>query len=181
MRKVAIVGKAGTSSLAPWRDEEWEIWGMPWISCPRVTRLFDVHTQPFWNKCSVLKDEDWMWHYRENCLDVPVYCDASRVGVFYKPVVYPLEEVTASLPIPYLENSIAYELALAIHEGVDEIGLWGVHMMGSAEYAEERPSVTYLIGLAQGRGINVSVVPGSPLFMSANIGGRYGLEFGKRF
>jgi hypothetical protein len=181
VRKVAIVGKAGTSGFAPWRDETWEIWGMPWISCPRVTRLFDIHSQARWDEPSMLKDEDWIGMYRETYPDVPVYCDPSRMGVFLNPVAFPLEEVCASLPIQYLENTIAYELALAIHEGVDEIGLWGIHMMGSGEYAAERPSVAYLVGLAQGRGIKVTIPPGSPLFMSCHIAGRYGLAGGKRF
>jgi hypothetical protein len=181
MRKVAIIGKAGTSGLAPWRDETWEIWGMPWISCPRATRLFDIHTQERWAECKTQKDEDWIGMYRKEYPDVPVYCDKSRVHVFKKPVLYPFDEIAAFLPFPYLENSIAYELALAIYEGVDEIGLWGIHMMGSGEYIEERPSVTYLIGLAQGQGIRVTIAPGSPLFMSCNVAGRYGLPGGKRF
>ena len=181
MRKVAIIGKAGTSGNAPWRDTEWEIWGMPWISCPRVTRLFDIHTQERWAECKTQKDEDWLGHYRENCLDVPVYCDPSRFHVFNKPVEFPFEKIKIILPFYYLENTIAYEIALAIYEGVDEIGLWGIHMMGSGEYIEERPSVTYLIGLAQGRGIKVTIAPGSPLFMSCNVAGRYGLPGGKRF
>jgi hypothetical protein len=179
MRKVAIVGKSGTSGFAPWRDETWEIWGMPWISCPRVTRLFDVHTQEFWDQNTKMPEESWMPAYRELYPDIPVYCDPSRVHAFAKAVAYP-SEVTASLPFAYLENTIAYELALAIHEGVDEIGLWGIHMMGTHEFAAERPSVTYLIGLAQGRGIKVSIAPGSPLFMSCHIAGRYGLPGGRR-
>lgn len=180
MRKVAIVGKAGTSGFAPWRDEEWEIWGMPWISCPRVTRLFDIHTQAFWDQNKRMTEESWIGAYREMYSDIPVYCDASRMKAFVKPVEYPSAEIFASLPFAYLENTIAYELALAIYEGVDEIGLWGVHMMGTHEYAAERPSVTYLIGLAQGRGIKVSLSPGSPLFMSCHEAGRYGLPGGRR-
>jgi hypothetical protein len=53
-------------------------------------------------------------------------------------------------------------------------------MMGTHEYAAERPSVTYLIGLAQGKGIKVSIAPGSPLFMSCHVAGRYGLPGGRR-
>jgi hypothetical protein len=177
--KVAIVGKAGTSGLAPWRDKEWEIWGMPWISCPRVTRLFDVHTQEFWDQNKDMPEESWMPACRELYPDIPVYCDPSRVHAFNKAVAYPSEAI-ASLPFAYLENTIAYELALAIHEGVGEIALWGIHMMGSHEFAAERPSVTYLIGLAQGKGIKVSIAPGSPLMMSCHTAGRYGHTGGRR-
>lgn len=179
MRKVAIVGKAATSGFAPWRDETWEIWGMPWISCPRMTLLFDVHTHDCWADMA-LKEEEWIGMYREKYSDIPVYCDPSRNHVFAKPVAFPFEEIAASVPFAYFENTIAYQIAFAIHEGVDEIGLWGIHMMGTHEFAAERPSVTYLVGLAQGRGINVSVAPGSPLFMSCHVAGRYGLPGGRR-
>jgi hypothetical protein len=180
MRKVAIVGKAATSGFAPWRDEEWEIWGMPWLSCPRVTVLFDVHTQECWADMK-LKEEVWIDNYRKQYSEIPVYCDPSRNHVFAKPVPFPFEAISASIPFAYLENTIAYQIAFAIYEGVDEIALWGIHMMGTREYAEERPSITYLIGLAQGKGIKVSIAPGSPLFMSCHIAGRYGLPGGRRF
>lgn len=172
MKKVAIVAKAGTSGLAPWRDEGWEIWGLPWISYPRVNRLFESHSQAFADATDYTKDD---WIDKTNALGVPVYCEPCRMHLFQNAVAYPLEAVSVSLPIPYLENSIAYQLALAIHEGADAIGLYGVHMMGGDEYALQRSSITYLVGLAQGRGIEVIVPPGSPLFMSAYIAGRYGV------
>lgn len=180
MRKVAIVGKAGSSGFAPWKDEAWEIWGMPWLSCPRVSLLFDVHTQECW-KDMTLKEEVWFGNYEKEYSDVPVYCHPSRFHLFKKPIEFPFDEVAASLPFAYLENTIAYQIAYAIMIGVNEISLWGIHMMGTHEYAAERPSVTYLIGLAQGKGIKVSVAPGSPLFMSCHTAGRYGLPGGRRF
>ena len=175
------MGKAGTYRLAPWNDPAWEIWGMPWILFPRCDRLFELHTQEVCDNCGPLdRDEAWLAESLERYADVPVYCDPSRMHVFPKSVEYPLEEITASLPIPYLENTIAYELAMAIYEGVEEIGLWGVHMMGRGEFVWQRPSVTYLIGLAQGRGIKVTIAEGSPLFMSGYEAGRYGVDTKER-
>lgn len=174
--KVAIVAKGGTSSLAPWRNPEWEIWGLPWISYPRVTRLFDLHTQECVDCCPVewFQKGEWVEKGRKQFETVPVYCDSSRAHLYPDAVPYPLEAVQAFLPYAYLENSIAYQLALAMYEGAEEIGLYGVHMMGRPEFVYERPSVTYLVGLAQGKGIRVSIPPGSPLFMSAYEAGRYG-------
>ncbi len=182
MRKVAIIGKAGTVGLAPWRDETWEIWGMPWISCPRVDRFFDMHSQQMCDE-SVLFPEakEWIAKTQEQFPDVPVYCDPTRAHAYKNPIEYPLNSVLKFLPIPFLENSIAYMLALAILEDVREIALYGVHLMASGEYAFERPSVTYLVGLAQGRGILVTIAPGSPLFISDFNAGRYGQAGGRRF
>ena len=52
MRKIAIVAKAATSANAPWHDEGWEIWGMPWISYPRVDKFFEIHEKIFFEKKS---------------------------------------------------------------------------------------------------------------------------------
>lgn len=179
MRKIAIVGKAGTSAFAPWSDESWEIWGMPWISCPRVTRLFELHAQDCVD-ASGCPDSEWLPQALVEYAGVPVYCDPSRLHVFPSAVEYPLDAIRKSLPVPFLENTIAYQLAMAIHEGCDVIGLFGVHMMGRDEFAWQRPSVTYLVGLAQGRGIEILIPPGSPLFISGYTAGRYGVDMGKR-
>ena len=56
----------------------------------------------------------------------------------------------------------------------DVIGLYGVHMMGRSEFTWQRACVTWLIGLAEGRGVEVYIPPGSPLFMSGYEAGRYG-------
>lgn len=182
MRQVAIVGKAGTSALAPFKDEGWEIWGMAWIVMPRASRLFDLHSETHLEENKDRSTvEDWIAKAVERSPDAPVYCEPSRMSAYKTAVEYPLQEVAAFLPIAFLENSVAYMLALAIYERVDRIGLYGVHMMASGEYAFERPSITYLVGLAQGRGITVDIPPGSPLFISDFHAGRYGQAGGRRF
>lgn len=180
MRKVAIVARGGTNCFAPFRDKEWEIWGLPWISYPRLTYAFELHSQQFYDDIedSWLKQEKWREDFNRECPDVVTYCDLSRMGGFNKPREYPFEEVAKSIPIFYFENSIGYMLALAIHERVDEIGLWGVHMFAGAEAELAAPCVAYMVGLAQGRGIKVTVAPGSPLFASNWVHGRYGLRGG---
>lgn len=182
VRQVAIVGKAGTSAFAPFKDESWEIWGMAWIGMPRASRFFDLHSEVHMagnpDRATV---EEWIGKAMARSPDAPVYCDPSRVPLYKNAVEYPLQQVMNFLPIPFLENSVAYMLALAIYERVDALGLYGVHMMASGEYAFERPSITYLVGLAQGRGITVDIPPGSPLFISDFHAGRYGQAGGRRF
>lgn len=183
MRKIAIVGKGGTASLAPWQDDAWEIWGLPWIAYPRVDRLFDIHSQAFWDETEASRKLAAEWEPR--LPDAPILVDPSRLGRFPRAGPFPLDRVCATLPIVYLENSIAYMMALAIAEhangaAIDRIGLWGVHMRGTPEYLDERASVTFLAGLAMGRGISIDIPPGNPLFMSTWNAGRYGLGGGKR-
>lgn len=175
------MARAGTSALAPWRDPEWEIWGLPWISYPRLTIAFEIHSQALIDQSQTwLGKGDWLARFNERCPDTLVYCAPSRLHAFKKAIRYPLDDVARSLPIFYLENSIAYMLALAIHKRVDEIGLWGVHMYAGYEADLAQASVAYLVGLAQGRGIKVTIPPGSPLFMSNFEAGRYGVSAVKR-
>lgn len=182
MRKVAIVARAGTAVLAPFRDKEWEIWGLPWISYPRLDRAFEIHSQQFYSDIDPgwLKSEGWRKEFNERQPDTPVYCDPSRMHGFNNPKDYEFEKVSAVIPIFYFENSVCYMIARAIYEGVDEIGLWGVHMFAGDEAVISGPCVAYMIGLAQGRGIRVTVAPGSPLFASNFVAGRYGLRGGRQ-
>ena len=71
---------------------------------------------------------------------------------------------------PYLSSSIAYELALAIAEGFEEIHLYGVDLTTEAEYAWQKPGVEFLLGYADGYGTKV-VLPGNcPLLKGALYG-----------
>ena len=72
-------------------------------------------------------------------------------------------------------------VALAILRGYDEISLWGCHFTAAEEFRVQLPSVTWLIGIAEGRGVKVSVGPGAPLLMSGYEAGRYGVDQNFRF
>jgi hypothetical protein len=177
MRKIAIVVRGATHVDAPWQDKEWEIWGLPWISYPRVDRFFEIHEIECFSGPDPERDGQITANAKK-LPDVPCYCTNSRAHLFHDARPYPFEDVFKSLPIVFLEDSVAHMIALAIHEGCDELALYGVHMMGA--YASHRPSVTYLVGLAQGRGIKVTIPPGSPLFMSMYVQGRYGISLETR-
>jgi hypothetical protein len=175
-RKVAILGRAGTLALAPFEDPEWEMWSLPWSTKPpKAHRLFDIHSKAAWATSHSVTSK-WEGEAERRYPGVPVYCHKDRVNVFRAGVEYPFEDVIAGLPIPYLESSISYQIALALHEGVDEIGLFGVNMAAHSEYDYQRPSATYLIGLAQGRGVTVTIPQPNRLFESMWPSGRYGLD-----
>jgi len=64
-------------------------------------------------------------------------------------------------------------MALAILEGATHIGLWGVDMAMSDEYAFQRPSCELMIGYCLGRGIAVTVPEESALCKARRL---YGYE-----
>jgi hypothetical protein len=65
-------------------------------------------------------------------------------------------------------------LALAISEGFEEIGVWGVDMIHDSEYGYQKPSGSFWLGVAKGRGIKVTLPVESALL--ANEGYVYGYD-----
>lgn len=155
MQQVAIVGLSPTShDDAPWDDPEWEIWGLPWD--PGYWRRYDRHFEM----------HDWSLaqsrglEYIDNLMECPrLYMQERYVPNATK---YPLEDVIDTIGRDYFNSSPAYMFALALHECVDRIGLWGVDLAIDTEYAYQRPNMEWLIGLAEGQGVDV-VIPNSAL------------------
>jgi hypothetical protein len=159
---------------------------MPWVICRKEPDLyFDIHSNACWAKGGMSKEEQEEWEARLKDSDVPIYCTADRVHLFKSGRAFPFDAVGRLTDKAFFENTIAYQLAFALwshkFSKVDEVGLYGVNMMGSREYLWERASVTYWTGVLEGRGIRVTTPPGSALFMSYWMQGRYGETAEKRF
>jgi len=157
--KVAIIGLSQTThSLAPWSDPAWEKWGLPWDSdWVRMDRLFEMHDIRLLNSEHSKRKDGYLNRLRD--------CEATlymQKDYFPCATAYPFDEV-AKTTGAYWNSSIAYAMALAIHEEADEIGVYGVDMKGDDEYCYQRPNMEYLIGLARGKGIKVHVPDESPL------------------
>lgn len=157
--KVAVVGMSASCADAPWDDASWEKWGLPWHEgyWRQMDRHFEMHDM------RILKSKQW--DYLERLKE----CEHLYMQEAYFPGAtrYPFEAV-AKTTGDYWNSSIAYVMALAIHEGADEIGVFGVDMKADDEYGYQRPNMEYLIGLAIGRGIKVHVPDSSPLLKFFN-------------
>lgn len=81
-------------------------------------------------------------------------------------------------PEPFIESSIGYILAMALakwdNDFVSDLSLYGINMDGSDEYTYQRPNVAYLIGKAEGLGINVHLPKACGLLSSQWTAGVYG-------
>lgn len=187
MKSAAIVGRAATAAWAPFDQEAWEIFGLAWVRYPRASLLFDIHHPDF--KKDETKDynshhnPDRKYFANVNATGLPVLCHPEAIGKgkFELGQPFPYEEIGKVVPFPYLDCTISYMIAYAMLEGYQRIALWGCHFKGNDREQIQLPSVTYLIGLAQGRGIEVSIGPGSPMMSSAYVMGRYGITQEKRW
>lgn len=144
--KVAIVGLApSTHNDAHWDDPEWQKWGLPWDAYwARLDRQFEMH--------------DMRLLTSEHSKRKPGYFDRLKeCSNLYTQDNYPFDAVAQSIGQAYWNSSIAYAMAMAIHEGAEEIGIYGVDMEGTDEWGYQRPNMEYLVGVARGKGIKVFI------------------------
>lgn len=159
-KKVAIVGFASTWVDAPFNDETWEIWGLnqlyleirPFVGRDRWNRWFDLHTREV-IEADTHRTKTPIGDYA--AMTCPIFMQQHWDDIPMS-VPYPIQPVIQQFG-DYWTNTISYMMALAIAEGYEEIGLWGVDMSHSTEYGHQRPSCEYMIGIARGRGIKVTV------------------------
>lgn len=150
-----------------------EIWGCSpgcWAVVPRATRWFEVHRwQP-----------GMEWFSPEYCnflrnFDGPVYT-GGEVPEIPNHVVYPIDHIEERFSSYFLTSSLALMLAMAIDtiekdrakrangdDKEDIIGMWGVDMAATEEYAYQRPGCQFFVLEAMRRGIGVYLPPESDL------------------
>lgn len=167
--KVAIIGTCPSSMhLAPFDDPSWEIWGLNTLhsfALPRWDRWFDLHPVE-WTK-GIQEGKQWAWMTNDH--GRPMYMQEACADVPHS-LKFPLDEITARFG-GYFTNTVSLMIAFAMLEGATEIGLYGVDMAQTAEYAAQRPSCEYFIGLARGMGITVHVPAESQLLKTAGVYG----------
>ena len=163
-RKIAVLGFTDSWQKAPFGDPSWEIWGLNelYMLVPRFSRWFELHTRDVY-EADKKRTSDHIYAMR--AMTIPVYMLQVWPDIPMS-VRYPLEAIAQAFPNPggagarpYLTNSISYMLALAILEGCTELGVYGVDMAHDTEYGIQKPSCEYFIGIAQGRGIKVTLPP----------------------
>lgn len=174
MKKIAIVGTAMTSSLdAPYDDESWEIWNIAgnYQHKKRFDKWFELHTM------DVLKADgarDDYFQYLKDAGDKLIIGHAC--ADYPEAKMYPKEEIYKIFPDKYFNNQISLMLAFAIMQLPDQIGIWGIDMVGQDDYEHQRSCVEHYIGIAKGMGIAFTFPPETPLCRGQRV---YALEDSK--
>ena len=147
-----------------------EIWSVNWVwqyDVPRVDRLLDMHPRWHLQAPGDMMQEHWAWLQEPH--DFPIYMLEPFPEV-PNCVLYPIDEVIANVGRRYFTSSVAYLLGLALLEGFDRIELYGIEMASGTEYAYQKAGTEYLIGLAEGRGVEVCIPDNSNMLNSALYG-----------
>lgn len=178
-KKVAIIGFADSWKQAPFADPSIEIWGLNELHkyVPRWDRWFEYHdpdtlgvTVRDLSEGEQKRHLEWL---SSQPVGKPIYmqpwaCD----GRFPAAVPLPIDALIQRFR-RYFTSTIGYMLGLAIMDGYDWIGLYGVDLASDVEYPTQRPNTEYYIGLAEGMGKTVVIAPGSALLRSSHL---YGIE-----
>lgn len=171
MKKIAILGSAPSSmNLAPFGDSSWTIWGCSPGLFPfakRVDAWFEVHR---WESLKPRVTIDYLTFMRN--LKCPIYM-IRPVDELPNSVEYPIDNVFAFVYGHMVDgkgvwrekrfercdfaSTISWMIAMAIMEGADEIGLWGVDMSATEEWYFQRSGCQSLIEAAKSIGIKVTV------------------------
>lgn len=189
-RQIGLVGYTISREDAPWGADNWELWicnNLHLFLRPeqKFHRVFDLH-----DKDTVEADPPHVSFLETT--DVPVYMQPGAIRPTYKSAQpYPMDTMDrlyrdefGLFGWRYLTNSVSYMVALAIAAllpGLKRgepaaIGLWGIDMAvggngQTAEYAYQRPSCEYWLGVAEGLGIKVFIAERADLL---KCGFRYG-------
>lgn len=164
-RKVGLIGGAVKSlARAPWLDPSWSFWAHASVfqSIPhmRADRLFDPHPK---NVFAVARKNGFKDYYGflKTC-PTPVYMQEHYEDIPAS-VRYPLELVQQQWPGIPIASTGAMMVALALLEGVTELGLWGIDYQHDSEYEDQRANMELWVGIAIGSGVRVVIPDNSPL------------------
>jgi len=149
-KKVAIIGCGNGRNNAPYEDEDWECWGLNEVDQERADRWFEMH-ELF---ASTKEEIKWL----KKC-NKPIYMIKKYESIPMS-VKYPLYTIIKKFDRPiYFTCTFAYQIALAIYEGFETIGMFGVNLpYGSPrERLIETACTEYWLGVASGMGIEVRI------------------------
>jgi hypothetical protein len=157
-RKVAFGGAGESLQRIPWCDTAWEVWGINnfWNAMRdpddhlRADRWFELHPPT-----PGIQDEHDM-HWLRTC-PVPIYT-TEPFPDNPNAVVFPVDDL-AKRYRDYFSCTFAYQIALALAEGFEEIALHGLQLAYGTqrEATVERACVDWWLGYAEGLGVRVTI------------------------
>lgn len=151
-KKLCILGTASTMKEAPFEDDDYEFWGVSGLlgsaDCKKLDRIFEIH--PWYEVRSMLPLLQTM---EES--NAPIYMQEVQEEV-PRSVKFPRDEVAEMFKLDvmgdhlYVTNTITWMILLGIYEGYTDFNLFGVHMAHDMEYAYQRASCSWALGIIHG-------------------------------
>lgn len=164
--KKTVVIAGGAWSTGPWAPfGETEVWGMnnhhgkPWYKVDGITRWFDIHQKDYIRESAY---NHWDWLQEEH--PFPIYMQ-QKLDDVPNSVPYPLREIQNELIGNFIRgeekmeklfsSTMCYQIAQALHEGIERIEIFGVELLGKGEYEHQREAMAFWLGKADGMGVDI--------------------------
>jgi hypothetical protein len=190
-RQIAICGFADSKDQAPWADDSWEKWVVndlyAYVPPPgRVHRVFEIHHLLGLDNRRNPNHIAWM-QTQAPALQIPVYMQEPRPE-FPSSRGLPRQELMecfgdqamgGRVGCDYFTNSISWMFALALYETSEwvtvkgrklrlceqgtKIHMYGVDMAADTEYAAQRPSVEFWVGVGKSMGCEMYIPDNSDI------------------
>jgi hypothetical protein len=148
---LCILGTAETLAEAPYGDDSVEMWAAGTTiaipTCERADKVFEMHPRRYWSQINVLDryvDFSGDVYMQEHYEEIP------------NSKAFPYDEIKKYFHLDamgdnlYVTNTITWMLLLAIYQGYTDISLYGVHMSHDTEYAYQRSSCSWALGIIHG-------------------------------
>ena len=162
--RINLLGCGGGQwEKAPFNDKNaGEFWGVndTILFCPKIDVLIDVHhlKDVVRGKIKIRRQPDVIKACLKKIKKTGVLCYSTKeVKNIPNIKPYPLKEIIKEFDSDYFGSGPDYALALAIYKGATEIHTYGVLMVCSDEYAYQKPSFEFWLGVAKGRGIKTVI------------------------
>jgi hypothetical protein len=167
-KTVAIAGSAWTSrSWAPYGDPDVEVWCFnemhEQLGVGEPSRWFQLHHKWVWTDDNYTRFNHLEWLKQDR--DYPLYMQKVYDGI-PGAVRFPLQEIQRkllnniwrgeTLIKKLFTTSMAYAIAMALYEErFERIELFGIELVMAGEYAYQREIMSFWIGQAAGRGVEI--------------------------
>lgn len=178
--KFLIYGAGLGKEQAPLEDPSWLVWGLNAVppldsqNRLRADAWWDIHQHVAQNA------DDMRWI--QEC-PFPIYVPEDLQTYGPTTARYPLAQIEAAFGLNYWSCTFAYQIAMALHMGATDIGLYGVELAygTSRERTVEWACVSYWLGRAAERGVQIHTPDVLPmqtwLPMLLKHPARYGFEY----
>ena len=170
--RVALVGTCPSSRmLAPYDDKSWKIWSCSPANAPgapenvdggipRVDCWFELHGDLLWPENNSLGFKEYVeWLNRQT--GFVIY--AQDQSIIKNSVTFPAKTLVKKFGRLFFTSTFSWMLAYAMHKGVREVGVYGIDMSVTSEYAYQRPQFQALMWIAMKSGMSIIVPPESDI------------------
>lgn len=152
-KSLCILGTASSMKDAPFEDDSFEMWGVSGLlgsaDCKRLDRIYELH--PWYEVRSMLPLLQEMEKSEAPIYMQDVYEEVPRSVKFPRDEIYEHFHLSAMGDPLYVTNSVTWMILHGIYEGYKDFALFGVHMAHDMEYAYQRASCMWALGIIHGK------------------------------